>query len=180
MKPSIFTMVVALGIVMLAVSICSCTWGSTQQVNTVSKDNISITLITNKRVYDLGEKVMVTARVKNHSSQSTYGYAYFRDIGEINIRIQSTETPPSKSVQLLEDGKISLGAWSPAYNRGELAPGKSLVHETFWNQKLYSVESGGLIEAVPGEYLVVANPGLSGLGEPPPTAFLTIEIRQNR
>ncbi len=68
---------------------------------------------------------MVTARVKNHSSQSTYGYAYYPDIGEIDIHIQSTDVPPSKSVCLLQDGKISEGAWGLAYSRGELAPGKA-------------------------------------------------------
>lgn len=153
----------------------SCISGSTLQVDEITSNNVFLRLTTNKQAYELGERVVVNARVENRASEPV-DY-YYGAGGKIELFLQKVGDPSFQySAYLLEDGEIgsTLFEW---VSGGTLNPGESIVHETFWDQKLYVGPHGELIRVPLGEYVIIASFSLRGQADDPLKATLTIEIR---
>ena len=164
-----------LAIGVLGVTVCSCTNGA-QASSTVSSNNVFLTLTADKSTYDLGEKVMITARVKSRSSESVkYEYGEW---SEIELGVGPVDGPSEHGACLLEGGGMCNCVFRAIGHVGTLDPGESLVFETSWNQELYILPTSQVMEPAPGEYEITARFDFyEGQDLREITTSVTIEIR---
>ncbi len=164
--------VLVMSTVLLLIVGCTC---STHQTNQVTDNNVSLKLTTDKHDYELGKRVVVSARAYSYSSEPV-SYQYGTG-GKIEIFLQPVNESSSQwGVYLLEDGEITMAI--PEWVSGDtLKPGETITRETRWDQELYTRPNAERIRAPAGKYLITASFCLNGQTCAVLKATLTIQIR---
>lgn len=152
---------------------CSC---STKQVVKITSNDVSLKLTTDKRDYEPGEKVIVSAQVHNSSSGPiSYEYGSNSRIDIVVTRMHDGSL--WSGAWLLEDGETTMVR--PEWVSDDvLEADEKIIHVTWWDQKIYVSlhdEHNEHIQAPAGEYRIMASFSMSGHNYDPLNPFTPLK-----
>jgi len=134
---------------LLCTSACTC-FRSSQQVAEATKDGLYLRLTTDKHIYEQGERVIITARVENRSSEPVDWEGFGGDIS-LYVRPPEHLLSTFRVSGLGDDGAQYHAITELQYTAGTLNAGESISRETFWDQTLALEADPKFVQLSPDE-----------------------------